>query len=466
MGVRVTDAERLARYGPLKLTPQQEKELLEYDKACEAEEKTEYDLPPDKKKVAQKYCRTGTRKTPTNYKLNPPKRKEDATKREIIAELVKFLGNCNLNLTDLGVENPEKEVRFKVGEKWYSLVLSYRRNLTEGKKKEGQRVLARKNYYLVLDTETATLPFIKEYTEGREDLRKNLAIAKPLVYDIGWTIVDTKGVSIKKVNYLVQETFFVPNVFNTAYYCDKRPKYMEMLKAGVISAKNWNDIIPELVEDAKKCKAVCAYNAAFDFKKAIPFTERYISALYGDYNDFERKQRYSCKKSVERGHVEGKNPKYLNAEWEIRNETFPIIDLWEVACTKLINIDKYRRYCLDNSLWSASTQYFKTSAETAFQYLMSDYDFEESHTALDDAEIEAEILAKALKRGKVDPCMGAFPFMELGTTYEFAMTKYQKSKKKLLDAMHEYYDSCEERGYGMAYMTKIWNMIARLEGVY
>jgi hypothetical protein len=325
--------------------------------------------------------------------------------------------------------------------------------------------MGRKNYYLVLDTETATLPWVNEYVKGDEKLRKNIAIAKPLVYDIGWSIIDTKGQVYKKANYLVQETFFVPSVFNTAYYKEKRPKYIEMLEQGAIKAKNWNDIIPELVTDAKQCKAVCAYNAAFDFKKAIPFTERYIKALYSDFNDFEKKQRYSCQKITEEGGQKGKNPRYLNPIWEIRGESFSIVDLWDVACKRLININKYRRFCLDNEYWTASVQYFKTSAETAFQYLENQYDFEESHTALDDATIEGQILAKALKRGKVDPCIGAFPFRELGTTVNFVLEKRKASAQNLFDAFDKYYTECKMENYSEKYLGRISSMMTQLREV-
>ena len=75
--------------------------------------------------------------------------------------------------------------------------------------------MAKKKFYLTLDTETATLPFANELCKNAVQKQK-IAIAKPLVYDIGWVISDRQGNVIKKVNYLVQETFFVPNVFNTA----------------------------------------------------------------------------------------------------------------------------------------------------------------------------------------------------------------------------------------------------------
>ena len=86
--------------------------------------------------------------------------------------------------------------------------------------------------YLVADTESATMPFADEIAMDSEE-KKKIAIARPLVYDIGWVIVDRKGNIIKKANYLIQETFFVPSIFNTAYYKEKRPIYMKLLKDGV-----------------------------------------------------------------------------------------------------------------------------------------------------------------------------------------------------------------------------------------
>lgn len=67
----------------------------------------------------------------------------------------------------------------------------------------------RKKYYLTLDTETATLPFANEIAKNAKQKQK-IAIAKPLVYDIGWVITDRLGNRVKRVNYLIQETFFVP----------------------------------------------------------------------------------------------------------------------------------------------------------------------------------------------------------------------------------------------------------------
>lgn len=302
----------------------------------------------------------------------------------------------------------------------------------------------RKKIYLTLDTETATLPFANEICKDARQKQK-VAIAKPLVYDIGWTLSDRQGNILKKVNYLVQETFFVPNVFNTAYYCNKRPIYMELLAQGFVSAKMWNDIIEELIADLEYCDIATAYNACFDFKKAIPFTESYIKHLYSsDYNEWEKKQRKKCY-AIIKGKDEAENKDYLKPFFSLRGMKYPIADLWGIACDRLINIDKYRNYCLENDLLTPSAIYFKTSAETAFQYLMKQYNFVEDHTALSDAEIEAQILTKALKKGKIEPSIKAFPFRELGKTTDYVKERKPKYINNVIEALEKYIE--ENNGY-------------------
>jgi len=114
----------------------------------------------------------------------------------------------------------------------------------------------RKKYYLTLDTETATVPWADEYAKGNAKIKQKIAIAKPLVYDIGWVITDRQGAIVKKVNYLVQETFFVPNIFNTGYYRDKRPIYMELLAKGEIVPKMWNEIIDGRPRHSRHCNSL------------------------------------------------------------------------------------------------------------------------------------------------------------------------------------------------------------------
>ena len=102
--------------------------MLAYDKAVEAGEKTEYDLPPDKLKAAQKYAHAGTRKAPTAYKFAKRERKPNATKGGIIAELADFMEhNSNFDVSNLAITNEERQISFMVGGETFELTLVQKR---------------------------------------------------------------------------------------------------------------------------------------------------------------------------------------------------------------------------------------------------------------------------------------------------------------------------------------------------
>ena len=101
---------------------------MAYDKAVEAGEKTQYDLSPDKAKIAQKFAHAGTRKTPTAYKFTPRQRKPNATKGGIIAELADFLEkNSQFSIVDLAITNKERQIAFSIGGDSFELTLVQKR---------------------------------------------------------------------------------------------------------------------------------------------------------------------------------------------------------------------------------------------------------------------------------------------------------------------------------------------------
>ena len=278
----------------------------------------------------------------------------------------------------------------------------------------------RRKYYIVLDCETATLPEAIKY-EGEE--RKNIAIAKPLTYDLGWQVIDAQGRIYARKNYLISEIFSVPAIFDTAYYASKRGIYLEKLAKGEITLTDWKTASAELVEDMDACVAVGAYNSMFDYKKAIPFTDLYISKLYSP--DFYDWLNYQNKKLpwLATGH-RNENPNGFDETiFRFRGKEYPLFDLWGLSCRHILNCDEYKNMCLDNDWQTASGKYFKTSAETAFRFLSETLDFEEAHTAIDDAEIESILFAEICKRTKKKFEMGIiyFPFRELGTVEDFVL---------------------------------------------
>lgn len=278
----------------------------------------------------------------------------------------------------------------------------------------------RRKYYIVLDCETATLPEAINY-EG--EARKNIAIAKPLIYDLGWKVIDAQGRTYARKNYLISEIFSVPAIFDTAYYASKRCIYLEKLEKGEIILTDWKTASAELVEDMDACVAVGAYNSMFDYKKAIPFTDLYISKLYSP--DFHDWLDYQNKKLpwLATGH-RNENPNGFDETiFRFRGKEYPLFDLWGLSCRHILNCDEYKNMCLDNDWQTASGKYFKTSAETAFRFFSETLDFEEAHTAIDDAEIESILFAEICKRTKKKFEMGIiyFPFRELGTVESFLM---------------------------------------------
>lgn len=135
MAERISDAERLARIKRLGVSDEEAREILEYDKAVNKDTTCtlEFDLPPEKNKIAQSYCHAGIRnvkkkKGPTAYKFDKRERKPNATKGGIIAELAKFLtARSAFDIQNLIITNKERQIAFSIGEDSFELTLVQKR---------------------------------------------------------------------------------------------------------------------------------------------------------------------------------------------------------------------------------------------------------------------------------------------------------------------------------------------------
>ena len=275
----------------------------------------------------------------------------------------------------------------------------------------------RRKYYMVLDCETATLPYAGKLSA---DDKKKIAIAKPLIYDLGWKIIAKKGREYARKNFLITEIFSVPEIFNTAYYASKRPLYIEKLNRGEIKLATWAEASAELVADLANVEAVGAYNSMFDFKKAIPFTELYMNKLYSpDFHKWLAFQENLCNKLLHS--KSGSGREFEPDVFRFRGVEYPLFDLWGLSCEYILDNDEYKQMCVDNDWQTESGKYFKTSAETAYRFVTGNLDFDEAHTAIDDADIESELFAMIVKKAKnkVDIGIAFFPFRILGTVENF-----------------------------------------------
>lgn len=217
----------------------------------------------------------------------------------------------------------------------------------------------RHHFVLVMDTETAnTLTDEK----GRMDM------SSVLVYDCGWSVVDTAG------NVYLERSFVNSDIFTheaylmeTAYYGWKRPRYEADLLAGTRIMADTYTIRQAMLADmlAFGITEVVAHNARFDLN-ALNTTLRWTT---------RSKYRY----------------------W------FPfgtiIWDTMKMARDVIHTMPTYRKFCEDNGFLTANGR-LSTTAENLYRFIIKNPEFEESHTGLEDVQIEREIMFYCFRQHK------------------------------------------------------------------
>ena len=119
--------EKLMRV--LGCTEEEALDIISNDKAIDQGKRVEFDLDPEREKMAKKMANVGTKK-PTVYKFDTKdkKRKENPTKAGIIAELAKFLEENSENACEnVEITNKERQIAFKIGENDFELTLVQKR---------------------------------------------------------------------------------------------------------------------------------------------------------------------------------------------------------------------------------------------------------------------------------------------------------------------------------------------------
>lgn len=111
---------------------QEARAILEYDRTVEhiQSESLEYDLPPEKHDVAQKYAKADPKpRSGGPYKFAKKERKPNATKEGIITELGDFLSkNSSFEVENYQIPNKEGKISFTIGGKWYTITLTEHRS--------------------------------------------------------------------------------------------------------------------------------------------------------------------------------------------------------------------------------------------------------------------------------------------------------------------------------------------------
>ena len=214
-----------------------------------------------------------------------------------------------------------------------------------------EKIDRRHIYGIVLDTETANT--IQD--------EHGLDMTNVLFYDLGFQLVDSHGRTYGKKFSFVNSDIFTheAELMQSAYYAKKIPQYRADLASGKRILANTYEIRKALVDLINKydCKFVCAHNARFD------------------YNSLNNTQRWTTKSRF----------RYFlpyGLEWW---------DTLKMARSVMGKMPTYQRFCAENG-YTTKTGKPRFTAEICYRFITKDNTFVESHTGLEDVEIETEIL--------------------------------------------------------------------------
>lgn len=222
-----------------------------------------------------------------------------------------------------------------------------------------KKIDKRKHYIMVLDTETVNA-FINE--QGWLDYTSTL------VYDIGYQIIDKHGNVYEKASFLISEIFKDElELMKSAYYVAKLTQYYKDIENGTRKLQNAYTIRKAMHDIIKEynIKEVCAHNMHFDMT-ALNNTQRWVT---------KSKYRYWLPYGIEL--------------WDSMN----------MAKDVILKMPTYRRFCEEHNLFTKSGN-LSCTAENLYRFIIKDAAFEESHTGLEDVEIESQIIAYCYRQHK------------------------------------------------------------------
>lgn len=208
----------------------------------------------------------------------------------------------------------------------------------------------RRNYYLTIDTETAN------------------TIEDPMMYDLGGAIHDKNGRVYETFSFVIYDVFCADReLFNTAYYAEKRPMYEAQIANGtrkIVSIYTARKYVADLCKKYN-VKAIIAHNARFDYR-STNYTLRYVT---------KSKSRYFLPYGI------------------------PIWDTLKMAQDTICKQPTYQRWCNVNGYCMKNGKP-RATAEILYRYITQNTDFIEDHTGLEDVLIEKEIFVRCMAQHK------------------------------------------------------------------
>lgn len=216
----------------------------------------------------------------------------------------------------------------------------------------------RRRYFVNLDTETCPLD-----REVDEVTPKNM-----WAYDIGFAIIDKKGRKYEEYSFVVKEIFFgEKELMKSSYYAEKLPQYYDDIRSGKRVVKPLYEI-RAIIKDCMErynSNIVIAHNARFD-DGVLANTQRWLT---------KSKYRFFFPYGTE------------------------VWDTLKMARDVLSKMPTYKRFCEENGYLTKNGR-LRFTAEIIFRFISKNNDFIESHTGLEDVDIERQIFAYLVRQHK------------------------------------------------------------------
>ena len=84
---------------------------------------------------------------------------------------------------------------------------------------------------------------------------ETISVGKPYCYNIGYVIYDTDGKQIVcKRDFVVEQVWNNRPLFDTAYYADKRPIYVNRMRGRQTEMSKYGFIQSQMIRDIKNSK--------------------------------------------------------------------------------------------------------------------------------------------------------------------------------------------------------------------
>jgi hypothetical protein len=186
----------------------------------------------------------------------------------------------------------------------------------------------------------------------------------PICYDVGFSVINDEGKTLAKFSYVVADIFLDKEFMSVAFYSDKVQQYWADIKSGKRELKQWGNICKQvrMVMAQYGIDTVIAHNMRFDYRSTNT-TQRYLTSSKWRYF-FPYGTKFVCTLKMAR-EVYAKDEQYI-------------------------------AFCEEHSFTTKNGKP-RLTAEILYRFLSNDLDFVESHTGLEDVEIETIIFFACIK---------------------------------------------------------------------